>query len=94
MKNKPIYPLTITQDRYGGVYASHMSPKREIEKCRYTAWNLTVDKVPTEIEQDDVTCRNFWICNKIPCGRGATAKEAVKDLLEILDEQLYNVNPL
>ena len=45
---------------------------------------MTVDKVPTEIEQDDVTCRNFWIYNKIPCGRGATVEEAINDLINIL----------
>lgn len=84
-KNKTINPLTVTQDRYSGVFASYMSPEREIENCRYTAWNLTVDEVPTEIEQDDVTCRNFWIYNKIPCGRGATVEKAIKDLINILN---------
>lgn len=94
MKHKIISPLTITEDRYSGVYASFMNPKKRPEECKYTAWNLSVEKVPTEIEQDDVTCRNFWLYNKIPCGRGATIKEAVKDLLETLDERFYDINPL
>lgn len=94
MKNKIISPLTITEDRYNGVYASYMPPKRQTEDCRYTAWKLTVAEVPDEINLDDVTCRNFWVQNKIPCGRGATIKEAIKDLLETLDEKFYDVNLL
>lgn len=77
------YPqrLTVVDDRYNGVYNSFMEPKKSPEECKYTAWDLSIDEVPTEIEQDDVTCRNFWLQNKIPCGRGATVEDAVKDLI-------------
>lgn len=44
------YPITITADRYNGTYSGHA----------YTAWWASVDQVPTEIEGDDATCRNFW----------------------------------
>lgn len=44
------YPITITADRYNGIYSGHA----------YIAWWATVDQVPTEIGEDDVTCQNFW----------------------------------
>ena len=49
-KNFDIYPLTITKDRYTGVYSGG----------EWTAWYCDADKVPPEIASDDVTCCDFW----------------------------------
>lgn len=66
-----IYPLTIIKDRYSGVYSGG----------EYTAWNLAHDEIPTAIDEDDVTCRNFWKSNHIiPIGVGMTIEEAVESL--------------
>lgn len=74
-----IYPLTIVSDRYNGAYSGG----------KYTAWNLDPDKIPTEINADDTTCRLFWIDltidNKIPHGVGKTIEEAVGNLYLVLD---------
>lgn len=45
-----IYPLTITKDRYTGVYSGG----------GWTAWYCDADMVPSEIAADDVTCCSFW----------------------------------
>ena len=45
-----IYPLTITKDRYSGVYSGG----------EWTAWNCDADEVPSDISDDDVTCCGFW----------------------------------
>lgn len=45
-----IYPLTITKDRYTGVYSGG----------EWTAWHCDADEVPSEIASDDVTCCDFW----------------------------------
>ena len=44
------YPLTITKDRYTGVYSGG----------EWTAWNCDADEVPSDISDDDVTCCYFW----------------------------------
>lgn len=49
-KNFDIYPLTITKDRYTGVYSGG----------EWTAWYCDADDVPPEIAADDVTCCDFW----------------------------------
>ena len=49
-KNFDIYPLTITKDRYTGVYSGG----------EWTAWYCDADMVPHEIASDDVTCCDFW----------------------------------
>lgn len=45
-----IYPLTITKDRYTGVYSGG----------EWTAWYCDADDIPPEIASDDVTCCEFW----------------------------------
>lgn len=65
-----IYPLVIIEDRYTGVYSNG----------KYTAWNMYFEDIPREIDEDDVTCRNFWHeCEEI-VGLGDTPNEAVEDL--------------
>lgn len=65
-----IYPLTITADRYTGVYSGGA----------YIAWNLDADEVPDDIYSDDCGCHNFWLHNEIVCGKGRTVSEALANL--------------
>ena len=65
-----IYPLTIIADRYNGTYSGG----------QYTAWNLIAEDIPPEVDGDDVDCYEFWLTNKMICGKGRTLKEAVADL--------------
>lgn len=65
-----IYPLTITSDRYSGVYSGG----------KYIAWNLDADEVPGDIYSDDCGCDEFWTTNTIICGKGNTVEEAIGDL--------------
>lgn len=65
-----IYPLTIISDRYSGVYSGG----------NYTAWNLYADEVPEGVYADDCECYEFWMENKIICGKGRTTSEALADL--------------
>lgn len=80
-----IYPLTITADRYGGVYSGG----------DYMAWNLDPCDVPTEPFADDVTCMEFWYGEDVDvitgerrsdilCGVGGTPEEAVANLYFVL----------
>lgn len=65
-----IYPLVIIEDRYTGVYSNG----------KYTAWNMYFEDIPREIDEDDVTCRNFWHSYEEVVGLGDTPNEAVEDL--------------
>lgn len=69
-QREEVYPLTIVMDRYEGTYSGGY----------YTAWNLDVEDVPTEIESDDVTCYNFWHSYEGVVGLGRTPNEATEDL--------------
>ena len=73
-----IYPLTIIKDRYTGVYSGG----------KYTAWNMYHDEIPKEIDEDDVTCINFWAYNDIPVGIGETIYSAIESLKENLKKIL------
>ena len=74
------YPLTITLDRYSGVYSGGL----------YVAWNCNADAVPTEPSDDDVTCADFWdraeqdmLDGDIPCyGIGVNPEKAILNLVE------------
>ena len=74
------YPLTITLDRYSGVYSGGL----------YVAWNCDADAVPTEPSDDDVTCAGFWgraeqdmLDGDIPCyGIGVNPEKAILNLVE------------
>lgn len=68
-----IYPLTIVADRYTGTYSG----------AQYTAWNLYPCNVPFEIDDDDVSCVEFWECGgseEYIIGKGRTVSEALLDL--------------
>ena len=74
-----LYPLTIVEDRYTGVYSGGI----------YTAWHLAPYERPEEIDADDVTCYDFWI-NKSKgylVGVGDTIKEAIEDLKKKLGDE-------
>ena len=74
------YPLTISLDRYSGVYSGGL----------YVAWNCDADAVPTEPSDDDVTCADFWnraeqdmLDGDIPCyGIGVNPEKAILNLVE------------
>ena len=69
--NNYLYPITIIMDRYSGIYSGGA----------FLAFNLDYDEIPQEINQDDVTCMNFWSTNKnMIVGRGATPQEAYENL--------------
>ena len=70
-----IYPLTITRDRYCGAYSGGY----------FTAWNMDYYEIPTEPEEDDVSCMMFWYTTDIVVGRGETPQEAVDDLTRRLE---------
>ena len=77
-----LYPLTIVEDRYTGVYSGGI----------YTAWHLAPYEVPKEIDDDDVVCRLFWykVSDKevsYPVGVGNTIKEAIEDLKKKLGDE-------
>jgi hypothetical protein len=72
-----IYPLTIVSDRYGGVYSCG----------KWTAWNLYPQELPPAQDADDCTCSDFWLDTDLVIGRGATPREAVKDLERRLAEE-------
>ena len=70
-----IYPLTIISDRYGGSYSGG----------DFTAWNMDYYEIPTDPDEDDVTCMLFWTKTDIIVGRGDTPQEAVDDLKRRLE---------
>ena len=75
-----IYPLTVVRDRYTGSYSGG----------RFTAWNVDVEDVPEDINEDDVTCYEFWWgdeSKKYAIGKGRTPNEAIKDLAKVLKER-------
>jgi hypothetical protein len=73
----PIYPLTIIQDRYNGIYSGG----------KFTAWNLYPNELPDEVFSDDVTCRCFWADQEITIGRGNTPDEALAMLAVSLERE-------
>lgn len=72
---RKLYPLTITMDRYTGVYSGGI----------FTAWNLNPDEVPWEIAGGDDSAMtifeeiNSGILN-LTYGIGRTPDEAAIDL--------------
>ena len=68
-----IYPITIIEDRYTGVYSRGI----------YTAWNCDPEDIPSDISAGDVTCMMYWendTEHRKYVGRGSTPDEALKDL--------------
>jgi len=71
MTDEIIYPLTILEDRYNGVYSGG----------KYTAWNMYPDEIPTAAFDDDVSCMKLWWGGNPPLvGVGDTMRAAVEDL--------------
>lgn len=72
-----IYPLTITADRFYGIYSGGA----------YLAWPLEPWDIPDEPFGGDDLCCDFWCYDPtIPVGRGATSGEAVEDLIRRIKE--------
>ena len=73
MENE-IYPLVIVKDRYTGTYS----------RGKYTAWNVYFNEIPSEIDDEDAVCRNFWYAQEdnptYIVGKGNTVSEALADL--------------
>lgn len=68
---KEIYPLTIINDRYGGIYS----------KGKYLAFNLEYDEIPSSINGDDTDCLLFWLENEdYLVGKGNSVEKAIEDL--------------
>ena len=77
--SKFVYPVTIIQDRYSGVYSGG----------EWTAFNLHKEQVPDAIDGDDVECREFWTLASnfhLSIGIGKTPNEAFDDLKEKLQD--------
>ena len=72
-----IYPLVIIKDRYTGTYSNG----------EYTAWNKFFEDIPKEIDEDDVTCYDFWHSYNGIVGLGKTPNEAIEDLRKKLNAE-------
>lgn len=69
---KDLYPLTIVNDRYNGIYSGG----------KYTAWHLEFEDVPNDIAMDDITVNDFWGIADLRylVGKGGTIEQAYEDL--------------
>lgn len=76
-KQMDIYPLVIIKDRYTGVYSGG----------KYTAWNMDLEDIPQDIEEDDVSCHDFWFSYDGVVGLGKTPNEAAEDLHRKLERE-------
>jgi len=65
-----MYPVTITMDRYNGVYSG----------AQWLAWNDCPDAVPEGPEGDDVECAEFWRDFDGVVGFGSTPDMALANL--------------
>ena len=77
------YPLTIVNDRYGGVYSGG----------EYTAWPLLFYEVPKDIEGDDIACSSFWWgdTDTSLVGRGDTPRKALNDLVKRMKKRYDSI---
>lgn len=70
-----LYPCTIIMDRYGGAYSGGA----------WLAFALECCFIPQEIDDDDITCMDFWLDNNnknLIVGRGNSPQSAYENLLE------------
>ena len=76
-----IYPLTITKDRYGGVYSGG------------TVLAVKSYSFPEEVFGDDTTCSEFWTYDsrRNIIGVGNTIHDAIVDLANKIDEYVYAI---
>ena len=65
-----LYPLTITHDRYNGVYSGG----------KFIAWRLDADAIPEAQAGGDTECMVFWEDNTIIVGKGNCPLEAMVNL--------------
>ena len=77
MKIDEVYPLTVVLDRYNGTYS----------KGKYTAWNMTPDMLPEEIECSDIECMDFWDSYSGDVGKGDSPDKAMYNLLENINKK-------
>lgn len=70
-----IYPLTIIEDRYCGVYSG----------AKYLAFNKEFYELDKRICGNDCECRDYWYSCNIVVGKGNTIQEAKADLLNQIE---------
>jgi len=68
---KEKYPCTVVMDRYSGTYSD----------AEFLAFPLDFNEVPEDVNGDDPECAYFWKNYKEPVGKGASALEAIDDLI-------------
>lgn len=68
--------VTIIADRYNGTWSGG----------KFTAWNMPLCKIPYEVVDNDVPCREFWYltAKEYLIGIGDTVQEAYDDLVKKL----------
>lgn len=73
-----LYPLTITKDRYGGVYSG--GTVLAVNSCSF----------PEEVFGDDTACSEFWKNDSRgnTIGVGNTIHDAIVDLVNKIDEDI------
>jgi hypothetical protein len=74
---RPLYPVTVTTARYGGIY----------EPGRWIAFASHPHELPAEWDADDVTCASFFQERRGEIGGGDTPQEAYDDLVRLLQER-------
>lgn len=68
---KEKYPLTVIIDRHNGTYSG----------AKFLAFPLGFDEVPIDVDGSDTMCARFWKYVDAPIGKGASAQEAIDDLI-------------
>lgn len=74
-----LYPLTITKDRYNGVYSG--GTVLAVNSCSF----------PEEVFGDDTACSEFWNndSRRNTIGVGDTIHDAIVDLVDKIGEDVY-----
>jgi len=75
-----IYPCTIINDRYGGIYSD----------AQWLAFYCDHDQVPEAVNGGDVEEMEFWWSDepkKWLIGKGKTPHDALKDLIKYWNEK-------
>lgn len=74
---KEKYPLTVVMDRYNGTYSG----------AKFLAFPLDFDVVPIEVNGSDTECAYFWKNYEEPVGKGASAQDAIDDLVAQMQDE-------
>ena len=80
------YPCTVIADRYNGTYS----------KAAYLAFPLDFYDVPEDVSGEDNECIYFWDNYAEPVGKGASAKEAIDNLVAQMqddDDDIHMISP-